>query len=170
MKNHYDTLGIENFSDLKTVKKAFRQFARELHSDKYEYGSEEAEQAGKKLQKYTEAYNAIKTQELKDKYDRDLRLYLERHKPAASTVGGSQGSGTGQKAWSRAKPDQQPEPETTTAEPKPEPETRQQPQQEQAEEEMTREPEDPKTKMMREKVEKAYKWGDEGEPTIDVRM
>lgn len=171
MQNHYETLGVENFADLQTVKKAFREFTRKLHPDKFEYGSEEGREAGLALVKYTDAYNPIKTQQLKDAYDRELRLYLKRHKPAADDVEATRGRGGGAKAWQSARPDARPEPEETTAEPKqdaPKAGPRQEPPQ--PEQPAEAKEEDPKTRMMRKRVEKAYKWDDDPEHTIDVRL
>lgn len=161
-KNHYETLGVENFADLATVKKAFKRHAKELHPDKFEFGSDEAAEKAEQLRKYTDAYNPIKTPDLKDKYDRELRLFLRRHKPA-DQVEEPEGQGQGAKAWGNAKPDAQPEPDTTTAEPKAE--------QPKAPPEPDTSDLSPRDQMMKKKLDKAYGWEDEDpKPTIDVTL
>ncbi len=172
MKNHYQTLGVDDFSDLATVKKAFRHFVKDLHYDKFEYGSAEAKRADEELKKYTQAYSAIKTQPLKDKYDRELALYLKRHRPAAAEVNETKGAGKGAKAWEGAKPDAKPKPEETTAEPKAEadkPVSAKDPKPEASRPEP--DPLDPKAMMTKRQLDEAYSQLDEDPPpTVDVRL
>jgi len=172
VKNHYETLGVANFSDADVLKKARRQAHKELQPLTLHGTDEEKEKASRQLQIVNEAYESLKKEDDKNKYDTALKTYLKTHQTVADQVHGTTGAGQGRAAWTEAKPDAKPDPETTTAEP--EAQQPQQPEPQPQENPQTAEPleeSDAKTEMMRRKLKEAYGWEDaDGEPTIDVRL
>lgn len=75
MKDYYKVLGVEKNADEKTIKKAYKRKALELHPDKV-CGSnqckskEESDRANQKFHDVAEAYEVLNDPELKARYDR----------------------------------------------------------------------------------------------------
>merc|ERR1712038_702140 len=71
-KNYYKILGLQRNASKKEIKKAYRDLALEWHPDKNADNKEEAE---KKFQDISEAYEVLSDEELKGKYDRGEEVF-----------------------------------------------------------------------------------------------
>lgn len=71
-KNYYKILGIQRSADKQEIKKAYRASALQWHPDKNADNKEEAE---KKFQDISEAYEVLSDKELKGKYDRGEEVF-----------------------------------------------------------------------------------------------
>ena len=66
--NAYELLGIERSSDIETIKKAYRQLAKDLHPD-VNLGDEKATDLFKRI---TAAYNMLADSKKRSLYDRNV--------------------------------------------------------------------------------------------------
>lgn len=71
-KNYYKILGLQRNASKKEIKKAYRDLALEWHPDKNADNKDEAE---KKFQDISEAYEVLSDEELKGKYDRGEEVF-----------------------------------------------------------------------------------------------
>lgn len=71
-KNYYKTLGLARTASAKEIKKNYRELALKWHPDKNPDNKEEAE---KKFQEISEAYEVLSDKELKAKYDRGEEVF-----------------------------------------------------------------------------------------------
>lgn len=67
-KNYYKILGVPRTARTKEIKKAYRDLALRWHPDKVD--QEEKEEAEKKFQDISEAYEVLSDKEMREKYDR----------------------------------------------------------------------------------------------------
>ena len=67
-KNYYKILGVPRTAPSKDIKKAYRDLALRWHPDKVD--QEEKEEAEKKFQDISEAYEVLSDKEMREKYDR----------------------------------------------------------------------------------------------------
>jgi DnaJ family protein C protein 3 len=72
-KNYYKILGIQRSASKKEIKSAYRKLALEWHPDKVD--SDKKEEAEKKFQDISEAYEVLSDEELKAKYDRGEAVF-----------------------------------------------------------------------------------------------
>ena len=77
--NAYELLGIERSSDIETIKKAYRQLAKDLHPD-VNLGDEKATDLFKRI---TAAYNMLADAKKRSLYDRNVS---SKEKPTGTTA------------------------------------------------------------------------------------
>lgn len=73
-KDYYKILGVPRNSQIKQIKKAYREKALEWHPDKHQ-GEVEKEKAEKQFQLVAEAYEILSDKELRGKYDRGEEVF-----------------------------------------------------------------------------------------------
>jgi curved DNA-binding protein CbpA len=66
----YETLGVEVDASLEQIRSSFRQLALKYHPDRYE--GAKRQDAEKRFQSITEAFNILSRQDSREKYDREL--------------------------------------------------------------------------------------------------
>lgn len=77
--DYYKILGVDDTSDTDVIVKSYKNLAKVYHPDTF-VGSEERERATKIFSKITTAYNTLKDDAQRKKYDYDRRLKLEYEK------------------------------------------------------------------------------------------
>ena len=68
--NPYETLGVEKDADAKQIRKAFLLAAKKYHPDQYDKSAMSADEAKDKMQTLTVAYETLKNDETRAKFDR----------------------------------------------------------------------------------------------------
>jgi len=81
MATHYQTLRIDALADPKAVKAAWRELIKKLHPDRYDalgLTEKQREKAAKRFKRVQRAYEVLRTEESRRKYDRGLAARRER--------------------------------------------------------------------------------------------
>jgi DnaJ-class molecular chaperone len=76
VKNYYEILGIDCDSNKDEIKKAFRNLAKKYHPDK----NKDNEEAYKKFQEVSEAYEVLGSEDSKANYDKKLASLKNKSK------------------------------------------------------------------------------------------
>lgn len=93
-KDHYAALGVAKDADAATIKKAYRQLARELHPDK----NPDNAAAENRFKQVSEAYDVLSDPKRRAEYDENRRLFgagAGAFRPGAAGTGGFPGGATG---------------------------------------------------------------------------
>lgn len=83
MKNYYSILGLQDYAAFEKIKPAYRKMAMLYHPDKHE-NNELKHLSEEKFREVTEAYENLKTEDEKKRYDNQLRNHYNRRNSGSS--------------------------------------------------------------------------------------
>ncbi|MDQ4078539.1 MAG: J domain-containing protein [Chloroflexota bacterium] len=83
-KDYYDVLGVSRDAELKEIKRAYRQLARQYHPDV----NPNSQQAEERFKEINEAYEVLSDPEKREKYDRFGRDWRRYEQAQAAGAGG----------------------------------------------------------------------------------
>ncbi|XP_004344408.1 hypothetical protein CAOG_06787 [Capsaspora owczarzaki ATCC 30864] len=88
LRTHYSVLGLRPTATQAEIKQRFYQLSKQLHPD-----VNKAEDSHMQFTELSEAYSVLSSYEMRQKYDRSLRLEQATWRPAASQQGGQHRKG-----------------------------------------------------------------------------